>query len=365
MNAKLAFQIIAVAVLLFSAPHLTPSAYGQTDGEEEPTEFVPDYEIVEGNYVNEELGFSFTLPAEMNGYLTDSNSGMYFGSDSRFVGIQIHTEFNSTDPSHCCPAIDTAPAVFLFESGSLENLNSPVPLTGDLFAAIQGYGMRLNLDENDNGIKSVLAATLRYDRGEGERVGKFYLANTDEMFVSYGILGSQEGYARYLDEFEKSAQSLTLQNITTVALDSIFDNYVVETANVTLADGSTLTPLVAASGVVDDIRVNEDSKSFSFQINEVLDNGFFILQSNQILEGPLTATVDGQSAEDSDDLSTDNAHYLVLYYDGQGSHKLAVTGTRVVPEFPSILIIIALALAMVASMISFRLNNGPRSLDSS
>jgi hypothetical protein len=162
----------------------------------------------------------------------------------------------------------------LFESGSLGNLHTPVPFTGDLFAAIQGYGMRLNLE---NGSKTILTATLQSSsrEREGERVGKFYFINTKAMFVSYGIWGTRDGYAQHLKEFEKSAQTIILQNRSEVNLNYIFTNYISEKSNVTMADGSTLTPKFITSGSIDEVRVDENSNSVIFRINGSSANDFF------------------------------------------------------------------------------------------
>jgi hypothetical protein len=81
-------HFVVILVLAGFALNYSIRVFGQT--EENLVEFVPGYKIVQGEYVNKELGYSFSLPAGMKGYLTDSKSILYSGNDIRFLGIQIH-----------------------------------------------------------------------------------------------------------------------------------------------------------------------------------------------------------------------------------------------------------------------------------
>ena len=147
--------------------------------------------------------------------------------------------------------------------------------------------MRLQFENLGN--KTVFTATLHYNRSysEGaepvERFGKFYLMNAGDLYIIYGIWGSREGIAKHSDNFEKSARTIMLQNMTAIDLDSIFENYITDTSSVTLADGSTLLPPIIASGTVEGVRVDEGSNSVSFQMNDASDNGFLVLESDKVL----------------------------------------------------------------------------------
>jgi len=184
-------------------------------------QFPRDNKIIRGNCVNDEFEFSITLPDGLNGFLSEiDNSRM-----GKIVIIQIHPDLGSVEI--CCPAVDTSPILILLESHPKSMLRTPVPLTGDIYAAIQGYDMKLNIETL--GEYQVMTSTLEFERefrGFSEpikRIGKFYFINTGDRYLSYGLWATSENYKKYVDEFEKSAKSLRIENTIPVNLDAVFD----------------------------------------------------------------------------------------------------------------------------------------------
>lgn len=201
-----------------------------------------EQEKIEGYYNNEELGFNVTFPDAMKGFLTQI--------DENSIVIQIHPE---SDSISCCPSIDTTPAAILLDSAPLNTLSSPVPFTGDLYAAFQGYNMKMKIDHLND--KEVLVVTLLSERSDipghstVKHLGKFYFLNTDERFISYGLWASEENYNKYLERFEASAKSITLVNAKAVNLQSIFHQYSVHGLEVELKDGSFIRPEIITPSV--------------------------------------------------------------------------------------------------------------------
>jgi hypothetical protein len=301
---------------------------------EEPTAepFETEYTRAEGYFEDKGLGFGLTLPDSMKGFVHefDTHNG------SKALTLQIHPESNSTEASDL-PAIETTPAALLLESGPLSMVTTPVPITGDLYAAIQGYNMRMSIEELNN--TQVLVATLDSERSDlpgydtVKRVAKFYFMNSDERYISYGLWASEENYQKYLDEFEESAQSLVMRNAKPVDLQPLFSHYVSD-MEIKLNDGSTLHPEIITPSILESIAIDEETNTVRINITEPNANSFLILNSGGLLAGPHSLTIDGEPNEVVT-LSNANGEYLVAYYDGSGKHTVTITGTAVVPEFPT------------------------------
>lgn len=333
---------IAVPFNVFASP---------SEGNSEPSEegFVPDYVIVEGDYVNDDFGFGLTLPAGMHGFLWKSPDSSE--NKNYYMTIQIHPEFNSTEPSECCPTIDSVPAVMLLDSGPADSV-SFVPFTGDLYAAVQGYNMTMGIERLDG--TEVLAATLSaVDRDgsaepPGRHLGKFYFINAgNDRFLSYGLWASEDKFKEYLDEFERSAHSMSIDNAAAIDLESVFGVYFASVPDIELAqqDGSSTTlhpELISPSGI-EKVSLNQTTNTLIITVDGTSENPeFLIINSGKLLAGPHTVTVDGKP-EESTVLRSGGDEFLFVVYDAQGPHKIAITGTAVVPEFGSGILLSAVA----------------------
>lgn len=338
---------LVVAIAFALLPATNSISYVLAQPSEAPEDdsfevFEPQYEVVTSSYNNKELGLSLTLPNNMEGFVTELDTP----DGGKFLGIQIHPEFDSTR-APCCPVIDTASAVIMLESYPLEMLSTPVPLTGDMYAAFQGYNMRMDIDRL--GDTEVLVSTLMSERDDlppdfepVKRVGKFYFINSDERFLSYGLYASEDNYQKYIDEFESSALSIRMDNAKAVNLDSILQHYYPQLSDILLEDGSVVHPKVVSSSIIDSIEVDQGSKTFKVMIDEPSNSGFLIMSVKDVLAGPHFVTIDGEPQK-SKTLSNERGDYLVTFYDKAGPHELAISGSAVMPEFPYHVFLILLA----------------------
>lgn len=347
MTGSIATAAFAIIILLLSSIHANinaPYAFAAEDNTpvDSAVPFVQQFQVVEGSYNDAKHGFGITLPENRTGFLTQIGSGDY-------VTFQIHPESNFTKET-CCMPIEVTPAAMLFTSAPLSTLSSPVPFTGDVFAAFQGYNMKVRIDHIDS--KEVLVATLMSERNDipgydlVKRVGKFYLINNDERFISYGLWASEENYQKYISEFEASARSIILDNPKPVNLHSIFHQYSIQDTVVELEDGTVLRPEIITPSIVESVGVNEESKTFKIKVSEPSNNSFLMINSRDLLAGPHTVTLDGKPTE-STILSNESGEYLIAFYDQAGNHEVAITGTAVVPEFPYSVLISAVAISAV------------------
>jgi hypothetical protein len=326
----LACTILAAAFVFVLPSHFLASAStadNEQMGDQIAQQFVPGYQIVQGEYVDPRIAFS--LPDGLTGYLWKSPG------DGQYMTIQIHPGFNSTQASDCCPTIDNAPAVMLFDSGPMDSVSS-VPFAGEIFAAVQGYNMKMGI-ERLNGADVLAASLSAKDReGTGKHVGKFYImSDGSDRFVSYGLWADEQRYSEYLDEFEQSARSIRIENATAIDLKLLFGPYFASVPDLMVDNGNltaTLHPeLISPSGIE---GLALDSTSLTVSIDgSSQDQEFLILNTGELLSGPHVVAVDGEPANGTI-LRSGSQEFLFVVYDKEGPHKVTITGTAVVPEFP-------------------------------
>lgn len=346
MTGRIAMAVFAIISILPLIGANIPHAFAVEDDVpvDSAVPFEQQFQVVEGSYNDAKHGFSLTLPENRTGFLTQIGS-----EDGGYVTIQIHPASNFTKET-CCMPIEVTPAAMLFTSAPLSTLSSPVPFTGDVFAAFQGYNMKVKVDHLNN--NEVLVATLMSERNDipgydlVKRVGKFYLINNDERFISYGLWASEENYQKYISEFEASARSVILDNPKPVNLRSIFHQYSLQDMVVELEDGTVLRPEIITPSIVESVAVDEESKTIKIKVSEPSNNSFLMINSRDLLAGPHTVTLDGKPIE-SMVLSNESGEYLIAFYDQAGDHEVAITGTAVIPEFPYSVLISSIAISAV------------------
>ncbi|WP_415280881.1 hypothetical protein [Candidatus Nitrososphaera sp. FF02] len=295
-------------------------AYAQTSEE-------LGYRMVEGTFEDKELGFSMALPDSMEAFVYEYDSG-----GQKALTLQIHPEFDSSS-TFCCPNVDPSPVVFLLQSEPLEMVRTPAQLPGDMYAAIQGYNMRMSIEELND--MEVLTVTMHSDNDrygiDYDNVGKFYFMNSGERYLSYGLWASEENYPKYLEAFEESARSIVFDNVQPVNLQLMFQQYAYPGIEVQ-TDGSVLYPEIITPSIIESVGIDEGSNTLQIDIDEPYGNSFLILNSGALLAGPHVITFDGEPVE-STTLSNENGEYLMVFYDDSGRHQVEISGTAVIPEF--------------------------------
>jgi flagellar hook assembly protein FlgD len=174
-----------------------------------------------------------------------------------------------------------------------------------------------------------------------KHLGKFYLMNNDERFLSYGIWATEENYQLYLDEFEESAKSLSIENSKPVDLHSLFSRYTYPDIEVQLTEGS-VRPEIVTPSIINSVAIDENSKTISMNVTEPNGNSFLVLNSGDLIAGPHSVILDGESVEGTT-LSNESGEYLMVFYDQPGNHQVTITGTAVIPEFGSLAVLITAA----------------------
>lgn len=104
----------------------------------------------------------------------------------------------------------------------------------------------------------------------------------------------------------------------------------------------------------------EDQKKITFKTYEESSEGFTLVSIGSILDGPYMAMIDGQPSANfgvTHDKVT-GAEYLKLSY-AHGYHDISIIGTHVVPEFPTVGVILVSSLATTIIIIGTRMFHKP------
>lgn len=114
------------------------------------------------------------------------------------------------------------------------------------------------------------------------------------------------------------------------------------------SDGETIQLLVQSTSEISEFAFDEQRKSITFETSGGDGAGFTIILLGPVLEGPYVVTVDGTGSGYESIGSEEQAQEPIKITHGQGQHSISITGTRVVPEFFSLqLILLGLIFAVL------------------
>jgi len=197
-------------------------------------------------------------------------------------------------------------------------------------------------------IKTVNGMSTLYGISECESPDRFvktnvYLFVTDEKILGVMFMAnSTSAYDRHVNEFERSIETLRIQNTISVeqGLTKIWS--LGSTTKSLMVKSSSVDLRIDSSSTIDDVSIDEGSKTVSIKLADRDDKrGFMRVPISDVLEGPYVVTVDGNIVEVSiiNEESTGRT-YMMMPYEPD-AEEIVITGTNVVPEFP----IVALAAA--------------------
>jgi hypothetical protein len=109
---------------------------------------------------------------------------------------------------------------------------------------------------------------------------------------------------------------------------------------------------VKTSSTISDFEIDEENKMISFTVDGTTGTeGTTEIPIGQILEGPFTVMIDGQSTTDFEVTGEGTADAVITISYMHSVHDITITGTNVVPEFPAVIVgIIAAIVGIVAVM---------------
>ncbi len=125
-----------------------------------------------------------------------------------------------------------------------------------------------------------------------------------------------------------------------------------------------IMPISSNSSNVRDFRFNEEMNQVSFRVSSEGDKeGVVMLPVSRALEGPYIVSLDGNVTPNFEVINnqTGDETNIKITYD-QGIHEIIITGTNVIPEFPTSLVgVLILGFIIGAVMTLNRMHYLPRS----
>jgi predicted secreted protein with PEFG-CTERM motif len=105
-----------------------------------------------------------------------------------------------------------------------------------------------------------------------------------------------------------------------------------------MVEGSPVELVLQSSSQLSNLELDEENMELSF--TTVGDNdGVTVIPVGNVLEGEFMVMVDGQITKDYEIIDDQGVQSLKLAY-SSGSHDISVSGTKVVPEFGTITVLI-------------------------
>jgi len=173
-------------------------------------------------------------------------------------------------------------------------------------------------------------------------------AETTTHWIVVSFMSSASDYDAKIGEFDDSVKTLKIQNavatseqITTPPVPELITTPPVNLQSSTMqvmAEGSPVELVIQSSSQLSNLGLDEENKKLSF--TTIGDNdGVTVIPVGNVLEGEFMVMVDGQVTEDYEIIDDQGVQSLKLGY-SSGSHDISISGTRVVPEFGSIAVLI-------------------------
>ncbi len=196
--------------------------------------------------------------------------------------------------------------------------------------------------------------------GENAHV-KYYSTSTADKYVSVSLFTSGEG--EYNDTaflLDNMVGAMTLPNSIDISSDSYDELYGVKSYNQTVfaLNATYNVHLSTSSGNITDFAFDEAQKRVAFKVHgDSGTSGYVIVSIESILQPPYVVTIDGveidgyQTYQDE----TTNESGIVIDY-SHSTREIKITGTNVVPEFPIISSVIAMATLLAAVVAIMREN---------
>jgi hypothetical protein len=179
---------------------------------------------------------------------------------------------------------------------------------------------------------------------------------TSTKFIMLGYSSqSPEADQQYYDDFTDALATFRVSNTQD------FRSAIIEIGGMSVENhsvqvqGSTLDVTVSSSSEVSNFQVNEEERNISFTVDgEDGTSGVTTIAVQDILEGPYSVTIDGETTPFSimEDENT-NETLLQLSY-SHSEHQVVITGTQVIPEFPLPLLMVIPTIAAIIAISRLR-----------
>lgn len=180
---------------------------------------------------------------------------------------------------------------------------------------------------------------------------KILAAQTETHWISAMFMAPAAEFDSSVSKFDSSVQTLNILNVMDVegqpekAPDTPEEPAKLESRMVPVSiGGKNVDVLLESSSSITKFGLDEDNKKISFTADGDK-AGTTHISLGKVLKGPFVVMMDDKVTQD---FTTDEQGNILEMTYSSGNHKISISGTQVVPEFPvGIMIVIALVIGMV------------------
>jgi hypothetical protein len=298
-------EAFLAAILLF-LPAAAVSSYAQS---------MP--KAVSGTYVNAELGVEITFPSGWSGFEVTQTS---------------ETTLVATSPggmSEGDPATMKTISLLITDKAARDP-NDPSSLTQDVLDCNQP-------SINSRTVAGVQATEVTVDCPSSAQKWRMVAVETADNIVAVMFMTPASEFDSNVGAFDSAVGSLQVEGAAdtggtsgvglSIGLTTVTRTVVIAGANVNV-DFRTNSTISA-------VTVDENKKQVSFTVDgQTGTRGTTEVEIGQMLMGPYSVTIDGQTVTDFDVKNEGSVDAVMTLSYTHSEHDVVVTGTSVVPEFP-------------------------------
>ncbi len=326
------YSAILISLLAFSSTTMTMYVSQQSV---EAASIIP--QEVSGKYVNKELGLQIDFPKGWSGFETMTANGTL---------VEVHPNAN---PSTGKPNLFMRIGIMDMSTLVSEQLRKKGSESGCRETSVAFTTL--------NGM-STLEMVSECNNPEGFTKTKMYILATEEkaFYVSYGA-HSNTGYARNIADFRESVKTLQVKDtvdITSALVPYIGVHWAKPSKHAVRVGGNTYDVEFSSSANTNIINItfSEENKQLSFKVEgKAGTKGTAFIDVSKVLEPPYTVMIDGVGIADFHILKDQKGATTVAISYIHSVHNITIAGTRVIPEFPILMMGIITALIGLVTII--------------
>jgi hypothetical protein len=363
MSRFLIYVSLSIGSILFLSANQQAFAQNATSASNY-TSMMDDI-IVNGTYKNADLGLEMEFPEDWAGF---DYSELAFSEEP----IQVHVISSPFFANYSDIEKDGFVFMMLL-SGNITDIMAAEYTADYTFECDEPFGATIKqIGEERDGLKTIEVATsCKWGLSPEHvlllsiRMNIFATQDGKVIYLAYTAT-SATSYERHLAEFERSLRSLKLENAMDIsdleeyASDAGFD----ASEHRTIVKGNQYDlEVITNSTEISDFELDEESRRMSFTVEGPEGTvGCTTIEIGTVLQGPYTVSIDGKPLE-SDDIimisdETTGKTFIRIYHP-HSIHKVVVSGTNVVPEFPVAAVgAVAAAIGIVSVLGRMRLFEG-------
>jgi len=302
-----------LAGILLLLPLAAVSAYAQ--------------QAVSGTYINEGLGVEITFPDGWSGFEVSQTSETTLVATSP-GGL------SESDPG----TMKTINLLITDKSG--RDPRDPSSLTQDVIDCNPP-------SVNSRTVAGAQASEVTVDCPSSAQKMRMVAVETEDKIVAVMFMTPASEFDSNVGAFESAVTSLKVEgaedtegtggtsggNGGGVSIELTTDTHTVVIA------GANVNVYFRTNSTISAVTVDEDKKQVSFTVDgQTGTSGTTEVEIGQMLMGPYTVTIDGQTTTDFEVANEGSVDAVMTLSYTHSEHDVVITGTSVVPEFPVVLV---------------------------